>query len=132
MVHGEFYASNVIVRDGAAAEKICAIDWEVAGIGPGALDLAALTAGEWNDAEKLRFVAAYRGGLNSSRAPSVVELLEAVELCQLHLSVQMLGWAEEWSPPEKHAQNWLREALRLAEKLGIVRRNEYSVRSTQR
>ena len=124
LVHGEFYASNVIVRDGAAAEKICAVDWEVAGIGPGALDLAALTAGEWNDAEKLRFVAAYHGGLNSSRAPSVAELLEAVELCQLHLSVQMLGWAEEWSPPEKHAQNWLREALRLADKLKIVTSNE--------
>ncbi|MEY4918808.1 MAG: hypothetical protein RL616_2721 [Verrucomicrobiota bacterium] len=118
-IHGECYASNVIVRDGATAHAICAIDWELAGIGPGALDLAALTAGEWSDAEKRRFVAAYRSGLNSKRAPSVDELMEAVELCQLHLSVQMLGWAEDWSPPEKHAQNWLREALRLADKFGF-------------
>ena len=118
-VHGEFYPSNVIVRDGAAAEKICAIDWEVAGVGPGALDLAALTAGEWSDAEKLRFVTAYHEGLNSRRGPSVADLLAAVELCQLHLSVQMLGWAEDWAPPEQHAQNWLHTALRLAEKLGF-------------
>ena len=117
LIHGECYASNVIVRAGAA-NKICAIDWELAGIGPGALDLAALTAGEWSDAEKLRFVTAYHGGLAARSAPSVAELFEAVELCQLHLSVQMLGWAEDWSPPEKHAQNWLRAALRLAGKLG--------------
>ncbi|MFM2295465.1 MAG: hypothetical protein RLZZ350_1878, partial [Verrucomicrobiota bacterium] len=119
-IHGEFYASNVIVRDDTSAQRICAIDWEVAGIGPGALDLAALTAGEWSDAEKRRFVTAYREGLSSRRAPSVEELVEAVELCQLHLSVQMLGWAEDWSPPEQHAQNWLREALRLGTKHGLV------------
>ena len=46
--------------------------------------------------------------------------MEAVELCQLHLSVQMLGWAEDWTPPEQHAQNWLSTALRLADKLGVV------------
>ncbi|MFM2083132.1 MAG: hypothetical protein RL380_1823 [Verrucomicrobiota bacterium] len=119
-VHGEFYASNVIVRDGAVSQRICAIDWEVAGIGPGALDLAALTAGEWSAVQQRRFVTAYRSGLSSRRAPSVDELVEAVELCQLHLSVQMLGWAEDWSPPEQHAQNWLREALRLGVKHGLV------------
>jgi Ser/Thr protein kinase RdoA (MazF antagonist) len=119
-IHGEFYASNVIVRDGTAAQPICAIDWELAGSGPGALDLAALTAGEWSDAEKIRFVTAYREGLSSRRAPAVTELLEAVELCQLHLSVQMLGWAEDWTPPEKHAQNWLHTALRLGAKHGFL------------
>ena len=118
-VHGEFYASNLIVRAGRAAQPICAIDWEMAGLGPAALDLAALTAGDWTDAEKLRFVAAYRDELGADRSPPLMELMAAVDLCQLHLSVQMLGWAEEWSPPEKHAQNWLRTALQLAEKLGI-------------
>ncbi len=119
-VHGEFYASNLIVREGRASPPVCAIDWEMAGIGPAVLDLAALTAGEWSEAEKRRFVTAYCDGLASRRAPTVEELIEAVELCQLHLSVQMLGWAADWSPPEKHAQNWLRTALRLAGKLGIV------------
>jgi Ser/Thr protein kinase RdoA (MazF antagonist) len=119
LIHGEFYPSNVIVREGVKTGNICAIDWEVAGVGPGVLDLAALTSGEWNEAEKLRFITAYRAGLNSRRAPSVAELLADVDLCQLHLSVQMLGWAEDWSPPEQHAQNWLSEALRLAEKIGI-------------
>ena len=119
LIHGEFYPSNVIVRPGAAAQTICAVDWEVAGIGPGALDLAALTAGQWSESEKRRFVTAYHGALNSRDPGSVEDLLEVVELCQLHLSVQMLGWAENWSPPDNHTQNWLGTALRLADKLGI-------------
>jgi hypothetical protein len=28
-----------------------------------------------------------------------------------------LGWSPEWSPPFDNAQDWLSEALRLAEKL---------------
>ncbi len=37
-VHGEFYASNILVSPG----RVCPVDWEMAGIGPGVLDLAAL------------------------------------------------------------------------------------------
>jgi hypothetical protein len=31
-----------------------------------------------------------------------------------------LGWASRWSPPPEHAQDWLGEALGLAEKLGLA------------
>ena len=117
-IHGEFYPSNVILRHGAdGSQPVCPVDWEVAGIGPGLLDLAALTAGDWNDAEKRRFVAAYREG-NSTR-DSLDDLVEGVEFCQLHLAMQLLGWATDWTPPEQHAQNWLATALRLADKLGL-------------
>ena len=37
-VHGEFYASNILV----SRARLCPVDWEMAGIGPGVLDLAAL------------------------------------------------------------------------------------------
>jgi len=33
--------------------------------------------------------------------------------------MQWLGWSPDWSPPPEHRRNWLREALRLAEKLGF-------------
>lgn len=117
-IHGEFYPSNVILRHGAnGVRQVCPVDWEVAGIGPGLLDLAALTAGAWNDAEKRRFLAAYRE--SAPTRDSLDDLVEGVEFCQLHLAMQLLGWATDWSPPEKHAQNWLATALRLADKLGL-------------
>ena len=94
---------------------------EMAAIGPGLIDLAALTAGNWTRDQKVKLVAAYRLGLQAvqDHPPSVPQLFEAVEYCQLHLSVQLLGWASDWSPPKRHTQNWLGEALRLSGALGI-------------
>jgi hypothetical protein len=117
-IHGEFYPSNVILRRG---RQVCPVDWEVAGVGPGLVDVAALISGEWTADQKKKMVAAYRDALAPSKGwpPSLPEMMEGVEWCQLHLAVQWLGWAPDWAPPESHAQNWLREALRLAEKLGL-------------
>ncbi|HEY5914479.1 MAG TPA: aminoglycoside phosphotransferase family protein [Verrucomicrobiae bacterium] len=121
LIHGEFFPSNIIVRRGASPLSICPIDWEVAGMGPGLLDLAALTLGGWKPEQRSRLVAAYHEAsqcIDSSRS-SMPELTEAVNYCQLHLSIQWLGWAADWSPPEQHARNWLGEASRLAEAVGI-------------
>jgi hypothetical protein len=120
-IHGEFYPSNVVLRTTEGAGQICPIDWELAALAPGLIDVAALTAGHWTDEEKRTMVAAYREALEPTKAwpPSLQDLMEAVECCQLHLCVQLLGWASNWSPPERHTQNWLREALRLAGKMGL-------------
>jgi Phosphotransferase enzyme family len=119
LVHGEFYPSNVILRRGAArGRQICPVDWEVAGIGPGLADLAALASGEWEEREKRRFVAAYREALGARE--SLAELVEAVEFCQLHLAVQLLGWAADWTPPGPHSRNWLETALKMGKKLGVT------------
>ena len=118
-IHGEFYPSNIIVNRSRNAARICPIDWELAAVAPGPVDLAALTSGNWTPEQKQKLLAAYRDGLTAGSRPSMAELAEAVEYCQLHLSVQMLGWSPKWSPPLQHAQNWLHEALRLAANLGL-------------
>lgn len=103
VVHGEFYASNILV----AGSRICPVDWEMAGAGPGLLDLAALTSG-WPAEERAAIVAAY------GDVPA-----DALECCRLHLAVQWLGWSPGWSPPPEHAHDWLREAGEAAEALGL-------------
>ena len=120
-IHGEFYPSNIILRGKGRDKRVCPIDWEVAAIGPGLIDLAALTSGTWTSDQRKRLVTAYRDGLEPFQGwpPPVDELLELVDYCQLHLAVQWLGWAGDWSPPETHSQDWLREALRLADRLGF-------------
>jgi len=121
LIHGEFFPSNVILRPGRRGWEICPVDWEMAAIGPGLIDLAALTAGNWSAEQKRKLVAAYREGLRTANGwlPSIPELFEAVAYCQLHLSIQLLGWASDWSPPKRHTQNWLGEALRLSGALGL-------------
>ena len=114
-LHGEFYASNVLVAETARGARIAVVDWEMAGVGPRLLDLAALTVGGWDDDVVRRLAAAYadRGAEPSN------ELVDALDLCRLHLAVQWLGWSPSWSPPPEHAHDWLGELARLADKLGL-------------
>lgn len=122
LIHGEFYPSNVILRGGAVEKRVCPIDWEVAAIGPGLMDLAALSSGNWTAEQKQVLVRAYRDRLEPSHGwpPPMKELSGLVEHCQLHLAVQWLGWAPDWTPPRNHGQNWLQEAVGLSKRLGII------------
>ena len=133
LIHGEFYPSNIILRATKRGWAICPVDWELAAIAPGLMDLAALTSGNWTFEQKHRLVAAYHRGLAPTQnwPPSLAKLMEDVECCQLHLAVQLLGWATSWRPPEAHAQDWLQEVLRLADKLGIGRSSSKRTRAAQ-
>jgi len=121
LIHGEFYASNVLVQETGGGLRVCPVDWEMAARGPGLLDLAALTAGTWTEEEKTSLALAYHAALppdGGSRAPRS-EFLAALDCCHIYLAIQWLGWSPDWSPPPEHAQDWLGVALRLAEKLGL-------------
>jgi hypothetical protein len=121
-VHGEFYASNVLVHEEGEGLRVCPVDWEMAAVGPGLMDLAALTAGGWTAPEREALALAYHAALvpceNWPPAPDA--FLVALDYCRLHVAVQWLGWSPEWLPPPEHAQDWLGEALGLAKKLGLA------------
>ncbi len=112
LVHGELYASNVLV----AGERVCVVDWELAGLGPGVLDLAALTLGlEEGDAASL--VEVYRQALG--QPPEAEQLRFDLDCARLHLALQWLGWSTDWTPPPEHSLDWQAELPRLAERVGL-------------
>jgi hypothetical protein len=121
LIHGEFYASNVLVQPSEDGLRVCPVDWEMAGVGPGLMDLAALTAGEWTEEQKRALALAYHAALPPDNIwfgrPEV--MVSALDYCYLHIAMQWLGWAADWSPPPEHRRNWLNEAMRLAEKVGL-------------
>jgi hypothetical protein len=121
LVHGDFFASNVLTEEAAGARRVCAVDWEMAGVGPGLLDLAALTSGNWSDAERAEIAMSYYEASKpcGARPRSAEEFFTLLDCCHLHLAVQWLGWSENWSPPPGEAQDWLGVALRLAERLRL-------------
>jgi hypothetical protein len=129
LVHGEFYPSNVLVRRGrpgivpedlaGGRTGIVPVDWEMAGIGPGLLDLAALTSGSWSAGARERLALAYRDALPRAVRPSADDLLDALMHCRLYIAVQWLGWSQDWSPPAEHAHDWLAEAVTTCEELGL-------------
>ena len=92
LLHGAFYASNILVDDGDTPVRVCPVDWEMAADGPGVIDLAALTAGEWQHDEPGR-------------------------IARIYLAVQWLGWARDWVPPPEHRHDWAAELARLVRAL---------------
>lgn len=118
-LHGEFYPSNVLVRHAAAGQEVVPVDWEMAGIGPGLLDMGALTSGKWSAAERRGLALVYRDSLPPAARPEARELLDALAYCRLYIAVQWLGWSRDWSPPPEHAHDWLADAIALGEELGF-------------
>ncbi|HEY2055235.1 MAG TPA: aminoglycoside phosphotransferase family protein, partial [Solirubrobacterales bacterium] len=87
ILHGEFYASNVLVAAGeGGATRVAPVDWELAGPGPGALDLAALVCG-WPRAGREAMRRAYAAG-RGRELPD-----RELDLARLQVAIQWLGWA---------------------------------------
>jgi hypothetical protein len=114
VIHGEFYASNVLVDGEPEAPRVAPVDWELAARAPGLTDLAALVSGDWGAEDRQEIVSAYGSGLGAEIAP------RSLQLVRLQLAIQWLGWAPpRWTPPQGQRHDWLGEALELAEELGL-------------
>src|SRR4029078_8422966 len=122
IIHGEFYASNVLVNNSRQPIRICPVDWERAAMGPSLIDLAALVAGRWPEKFKRQMALAYHDELlrNRSAAPSLPALRRGLNLCRLQLAVQWLGWSPDWTPPQEHRHDWLAEAQYAAGELNFT------------
>jgi hypothetical protein len=107
LLHGEFYASNVLVE--AQGSRVCPIDWEMAAVGPGLTDLAALTAGRLSDEQRRGLAKAYLDALPGGADEE--QSLQLLDCCRLQAAVQWLGWSPDWRPPAEHAQDWLGVAI---------------------
>jgi len=120
-VHGEFFASNVLVETAAVQAHVRPVDWELAGMGPMLMDLAALTAGRWTEDERAEMAATYRTVASEEPGTSLSHdaFMRALDCCRLQLAVQRFGWARHWTPPATHTQDWRGEALHAADRLGF-------------
>ena len=110
LLHGEFYASNVLVERGAAGWRVRPVDWESVAVGPAALDLAAVVSGDWAPAVRAGLLSAYAEAASPHPAPGP----EALAAGELVMAVQWLGWSSRWRPPAEHARDWLAVATEAA------------------
>ena len=117
LIHGELYASNVLVDRSRNPTRVCPVDWEMAGVGPGVLDLAALTAGGWTETERAAIAMAYHDAAGGEAAMPRQRFLMTLGWCRALLTVQWLGWARGWSPPAEHQRDWAADLDRLLTEL---------------
>lgn len=113
LLHGDFYASNILAQQLDNKLRICPVDWDMAALGPGYIDLAALISGQWSESERNALVKAYLGTKLTDKARI------DIACCQLHLAILWLGWSPEWHPPKEHQQDWLGQAVELVEEFDL-------------
>ena len=128
IVHGELYATNVLIADddrrsehpGGAQNvghqrRVCALDWETIARGPALLDLAALTAGRWDEPGE-PLAEAYRAAL--AAPPPRDAFLADLDACRMLVAAHWLAAPAGWSPPPEQARDWLADAELIAARMG--------------
>jgi aminoglycoside phosphotransferase (APT) family kinase protein len=111
VTHGDFYPNNILYRAG----WVCPIDWEMAGVDVGEMDLACLTDGCSPGVE-----AACEREYREARWPEGVpvdfeRVLTAARICLCFQSMGAAGWSDDPQPL------WYGRKLRvLGERLGLV------------
>jgi aminoglycoside phosphotransferase (APT) family kinase protein len=120
LLHGEFYASNILVRQRVNSLRVCPIDWEMAAVGPRLVDLAALVSGQWSERQRDALALAYYEAMAPQNRPlEWREFMRDLDCCRLHLAIQWCGWFGRRQPISAHAHDWLSEAVELATRLDL-------------
>jgi hypothetical protein len=119
LIHGEFYASNILIARRHDQTRICPVDWETAAIGPPLIDVAALIAGRWTEPHKHLLAQAYFDALPPLGRcwSNIEEMTLSLQCCRLFQAIRWLGWSADWEPPSDHRFDWLAEAIHMAESI---------------
>jgi len=113
VIHGEFYTNNILLCDGS----VHAVDWESAVLGPGAIDVAALTEGDWPTQVVQACEREYMGTRWARERDAHFE--EVLEAARLYLHFRWLG--ERSGKTRAQQLSWRLERLRsAAARLGLA------------
>ncbi len=118
LIHGEFYPSNILIDSSGPELRVSVVDWEMAGIGSGLMDLAALVSGQWSEDERRTLVMAYFSARQDlSGDLDLRKVTTDLECCRLYLAVQWLGWFGKRQPYWEHRHDWLDDVFQLADRI---------------
>jgi Phosphotransferase enzyme family len=111
LVHNDLSPKNVIAARSSSPARIAFIDWEMAGVGCGLLDLVHLKYG-LGGADDRGMCEAYRAelggaGLLPSGRRELGSLLAA---CELHKTLYRLARHRAWQVPGERVARWVAEA----------------------
>jgi len=122
LLHGGLVPSNVLVQADGEAGRVTAIDWGMAAIGPGTIDLATLLAGapdDWTEDDRTAVARTYFESHVELRSWNWQEFRWALDLCRIHTIVQRFGWAPGSVPLPGIGDVALVEAVSLADRLSM-------------
>ena len=101
VIHGEFYAKTILVRN----QSVFMVDWESAAIAAGEIDLAALTEGKHWPADVMQECeGAYVGARWSEGAPP--SFGRKLDAARIYLHFRWLGERPDWTVREKNLSRY--------------------------
>jgi len=114
LVHNDLSPKNVLAHQASSPARICFVDWEMAGVGCGVLDLVVLKHG-LDAVNDQKMCAAYcqelaGTGLLPTRPQEISSLFAAGEL---HKTVYRLAHSKAWGLPIDTVARWVMEAQQL-------------------
>lgn len=113
LVHNDLAPKNVIADVSVRLGRTCIVDWEMAGVGCGLIDLAHLTYG-LPPREVERMFELYGEELTGTGSmPSGEEGLRLFAACGLHGALYRLAHAEAWRLPLERVEEWIAESEEL-------------------
>jgi len=113
VIHGEFYINNILVR----RKSVFPVDWESAAIGPGEIDLAALTEGPWQAAIVRRCEREYQRTRWPEGPPA--GFARTLDSARLYLYFRWLGERADWTTREKSLWRYA-DLQTTAKRMGLL------------
>jgi thiamine kinase-like enzyme len=109
LVHNDLAPKNVIADPTQTPARICLIDWEMAGIGCGLLDLVHLKYGLSPDQEQ-EMLTAYRSRMTHLLPKDDQQFAQLLAACELHKTLYRLAHSPAWNLPLTTLAQWVGEA----------------------
>ena len=114
LVHNDLAPKNVIADTSASpAGRTCIVDWEMAGVGCGLMDLAHLTYGLPPREVEWMFDLYGEELTGTGLMPSREEGKRLLASCQLHGALYRLAHADVWRLPLERVAEWIADSEEL-------------------
>jgi aminoglycoside phosphotransferase (APT) family kinase protein len=118
LVHNDLAPKNIIADRSMQPARICIIDWELAGVGCGWLDLVHLKYG-LEEADEHRLVSAYCSELGESQLlpRDATEFARILAASKLHKTLYRLAHSAAWKLPLDQLTQWVTEAEKFLQRV---------------
>jgi aminoglycoside phosphotransferase (APT) family kinase protein len=118
LVHNDLSRKNVLVARAGRPPRLCFVDWEMAGVGCGLLDLVHLRYQRLDPEGDRRLLAEYARALGGTGLlPAGPRLRRLFAACELHRTVYRLARCAHWAKPLDYVADRVAAAERLWESL---------------
>ncbi|HYY72743.1 MAG TPA: aminoglycoside phosphotransferase family protein [Candidatus Bathyarchaeia archaeon] len=114
VIHGQYFAKNIMLRLRHHDQPLAVIDWETAALGPGMYDLISISSGGWAEDERRIMWRAYFDEYQAETgiAREWEDFCEEAREMELYQALEWLGWWRNRSVSHNFGR-WVKELARI-------------------